>query len=227
MRKIKSAFDPGNLANPDKILPIATRGAARRAAPQYLRAVIELLKQNRAAGRAVSISGLGTKFKTDKKTTLSAAGLSQILDIDKLNYTVTAQAGCALKDVAAQLAERGMYLPVPAARGSIGGAFAAKTFTDFADYITGIDFLLPDGIFISLGGKHVKNSAGYDLPRLLHGSMGAYAFITALTIRIFAEPAQKITRNEFEFFKPSAQAALVKKIFDADNLFNPFIFGGT
>ncbi|MDR1123646.1 MAG: FAD-binding oxidoreductase [Elusimicrobiota bacterium] len=227
MRKIKAAFDPENLANPDKILPIATRGAPR-AAPQYLCDIIERIKQNRAAGRAMIITGLGTKFKTRgrDKAALSSAGLNQVLDIDKVNYTVTAQAGCALKDIAALLAERGMYLPVPAARGSIGGAFAAKTFADFADYITGIDFLLPDGVFISLGGKHVKNSAGYDLPRLLHGSMGAYAFITALTVRTFAAPAPKAAQRKFEFFRPCAQAALIKKVFDSDNLFNPFVFGG-
>ncbi|MDR0734567.1 MAG: FAD-binding oxidoreductase [Elusimicrobiota bacterium] len=227
MRKIKTALDPKNLANPDKILPISTRSLARRTgAPQYLFNIIEQIKLNRAAGRSTIINGLGSKFKADRKIALSAAGLNQILDIDNANYTITAQAGCALKDIAAQLAEHNMYLPVPAARGSIGGAFSAKTFWNFADYITGLDFILSDGTFISLGGKHVKNSAGYDLIRLLHGGIGAYAFITALTVRTFAAPAPKTVQNKFEFFKPCASAALVKKVFDADNLFNPFLFGG-
>lgn len=218
-RKIKKELDGKNLANPDKVIPIST-GRRQNAAPAYAQEIIEAAKRVRSA----TIAGLSTKLR--RAPSISLAALDKIIDIDKVNYTVTAQAGASLKNIEKQLAAHGMYLPVPAAAGSIGGAFAAKTFLDFSDYIIGIDLVLPGGAFISLGGKHVKNSAGYDLIRLLHGSMGAYAIITALTVRTFAQPAPKQPKREFEIFKPSPLARRLKNAFDPQNVFNPFIFDG-
>jgi len=172
----------------------------------------------------VTIAGLNTKLKADKKNLLEMGGFNKILDIDAANYTVTAQAGISLKALAQKLSTHNMRLPVPAVRGSLGGAFAAKTFVNLADYITGLDFILPDGSFISLGGKHVKNAAGYDLIRFLHGSMGAYALITAITLRTFTQPYAAQKENKFEIFRPSPILTKLKNVFDEKNLFNPFIF---
>lgn len=226
-KKIKTAFDPANIANPDKIIPIATGATSKPAQPpMYVREIIKLIKRNYSAGRPLTITGLNTKLKTKDKNILSSAALDNVIDIDELNYTATVQAGCSVKDLAKKLAKYKMFLPVPAVPGSIGGVYGAKTFTDFADYITGMDFVLADGTFISIGGKHVKNAAGYDLIRLLHGSMGAYAFITAFTVRTFAAKPQKMAENSFTLFKPSEITLKLKKVFDEKNIFNPFIFGG-
>ena len=223
-RKIKTAVDPRGVSNPDKVLPVATAGTKHTPAPEYLHTIIAQIKQNYKTGKAITITGLNTKLKADKKNSLSMAGFNKILDIDAANYTATVQAGVSLKELAQKLAAHNMHLPAAAARGSIGGAFAAKTFYNLADYITGLDFILPDGSYISLGGKHVKNSAGYDLIRFLHGGMGAYALITALTIRTFAAPPVARKENKFELFKPDAVLTKLKNVFDEKNLFNPFIF---
>jgi FAD/FMN-containing dehydrogenase len=226
-KKIKKAVDPYNVANPDKVLPIASTNENKFAqnAPAYLAPIITQIKEAAVAQKPLIISGLKTKFKTKEKT-LDLSSLNQILDIDKKNYTATVQAATPLRHLEKELAANNMYLPISGAKGTVGGVFAAKTFNNLADYITGLDFILADGAFISLGGKYIKNSAGYDLIRFLAGSQGGYAVITALTIRTFAKKQKPQKQNTFEFFKPNALEIKLKKVFDENNILNPFIFRG-
>ncbi|MDR1684589.1 MAG: FAD-binding protein [Elusimicrobiota bacterium] len=221
-KNIKAAIDPLNLANPDKVLPVFNAADLKPAKqpPECLKDIRARLKE----GGPFTIAGLNTKLKAAKKDILDIKKLNQILDIDKTNYTLTAQAAASVKDIAAELKKHHMYLPIPPVKGSIGGAFAAKTFLDLADYVTGIDFILPGGAFVSLGGKFVKNAAGYDLIRFLAGSQGAYALITALTIRAFAFEPHKQKERAFKLFTPDETDKKLKKVFDPHNILNPFIF---
>ena len=41
---------------------------------------------------------------------------------------------------------------------------------------------------MDLGGKVVKNVAGYDVPRMLIGSWGAFAVILELTFKLYTRP---------------------------------------
>ena len=105
----------------------------------------------------------------------------------------------------------------------MGGVYASKIFEDMADYITALEFVLPDGTFIRLGGKYIKNAAGYDIIRFLSGSQGFYAAITALTIRVFTlKPAARPQRDLAEFI-PAKEHLRLKKVFDAHNIFNTFM----
>jgi len=221
-KRVKNALDPAALANPDKIIPLSPSEQPRQNAPGYLADIVDKMKQ--AAGAKLTIAGQNTKLKTKNKNVLDISALDKITDIDKVNYTVTAQAAVSLKDLAKELQKHNMYLPVPVAKGTLGGVFAAKTFEDLEDFVTGLDFLLPDGTFISLGGKYVKNAAGYDLIRFLSGSSGAYGLITALTIRTFAAPPAAQKPKSFELFKPGIYETALKKVFDPANIFNSFIF---
>jgi FAD/FMN-containing dehydrogenase len=227
-RKIKNKIDPLAIANPDKVLPVATTNPANRqmCPPDCLTDLIIKIKSNYKTRTKAVIAGLNTKLKASKNNLLDITVLNKITDIDKVNYTVTIQAAKSLKDAAKELTEHGMYLPVPEAKSSVGGAFAAKSYPGFEDYVTGIEFILPNGTYIKLGGKFVKNAAGYDVLRFLAGSQGSYALITALTVRAFAArpPAQK--QNQFKLFEPSKYHRLLKEVFDPENLFNAFIFDG-
>lgn len=218
-KRIKNALDPKYLANPDKVLPIASENKIKTAAPEY---ILDLTQQ---LAEPITVCGLKTKIKPQGKC-IDISMLNKITDIDKTNYTVTVQAATAVKKLAEELGKNNMYLPIPSVEGSIGGTFAAKTFNTLEDFITGIDFVLPDGTFISLGGKHVKNAAGYDIIRFLSGSRGAYAMITSLTIRIFAVRPETQKQNTFSLFEPSEYEKKLKKVFDPSNILNPFIFGG-
>ena len=52
------------------------------------------------------------------------------------------------------------------------------------DQIIGIRYVDPTGQIIKGGGRVVKNVAGYDLPKLLTGSMGTLGIIAELTLKV-------------------------------------------
>ncbi len=67
------------------------------------------------------------------------------------------------------------------------------TFGSISDLILGLNYIDPTGTQISVGGRTVKNVAGYDLTRLLVGSLNTIGLITQATLRTWAIP-QQITR---------------------------------
>ncbi|PKM98731.1 MAG: FAD-binding oxidoreductase [Elusimicrobia bacterium HGW-Elusimicrobia-3] len=244
---IKRAFDPAGLANPDKILPVASdRPAAKSgelagtfvfpaksALGPEARGIVDELRLRAAAGTPTAVTGLGTRLKSD-----AAAGGAQPLDlrslagpaeIDAENLTARVQAGLPLKEFRAQLAAAGFRLDLPALEGSVGGLIASKVCPEIRGLLLGLEIVTAEGEILELGGKTVKNVAGYDAVRLLCGSMGAYGVILAATFALaaghdeaagtFAEPA---TWNAFE---PSELHRRLKREFDPRNLLTPWLYG--
>ncbi|EDY39266.1 glycolate oxidase chain [Cyanobium sp. PCC 7001] len=132
-------------------------------------------------------------------TALSCARLNRILEHNPGDFTITVEAGTPLVAVQQALAHHGQWLPVdwpwgsgPAGEGSgsIGGLVARgqaggyrQRYLGVRDQLIGIHLLRSDGVAARAGGKVVKNVAGYDLMRLLCGSWGSLALITAVTLR--------------------------------------------
>ena len=52
------------------------------------------------------------------------------------------------------------------------------------DQIIGVSFVTSEGVVVKGGGRVVKNVAGYDLPKLLTGSLGTLGIITQLTLKV-------------------------------------------
>lgn len=57
----------------------------------------------------------------------------------------------------------------------------------------GLEVVLPTGEIITLGGKLLKNNAGYDLMQLMIGSEGTLGIITKAWIRLAPRPAASAT----------------------------------
>lgn len=224
-KKIKTEFDPKNISNPDKILPVASQSRLGATLPSDLETlkIIECVKQAYGAKTSLNIVGLKTKYRPSEGTVLDLSYLNKITEIDAENLLLTVQAGAGVKTVAEELLKHKLYLPFQTCKGSMGGVYASKIFDDMADYITALEFILPDGTFIRIGGKYIKNAAGYDLIRFLSGSRGFYAAITALTIRVFTVKPTARPQRDFAVFTPTKEHLRLKKIFDAQNIFNPFI----
>ena len=224
-KKIKTEFDPKNISNPDKILPVASQSRLSATLPQDEQTIkiIESVKQAYAAKTPVNIVGLKTKYRPKDGSVLDLSSLNKITEIDTENLLLTVQSGVSVKAAAEELLKQNMFLPFPSCKGSMGGVYASKTFQDIADYITAVEFVLPDGTFIRLGGKYIKNAAGYDIIRLLSGSQGFYAAITSLTIRVFTVKPSAQPQRDFSVFTPTKESLRLKKVFDAHNIFNPFI----
>ncbi|MFH1620301.1 MAG: FAD-linked oxidase C-terminal domain-containing protein [bacterium] len=239
-RKVKGAFDPEGLANPDKLNPVETssgqavlrplRGNRSAAADS----VIGKVKERFRRGAPSVITGLKTKFPPSAGDyapgeELPLSGADGILELDRGNCTVTAESGAALISLKKKLSAEGLHLHVPDMPGTLGGLLATRAWTPVRELVLGLDLLLPDGSVVCLGGKVMKNVAGYDLTKLVLGSCGAYGVILSATMRLHARPAGTGRKNAIapaRTFVPGYHHIRLKKVFDPGNLFNPWLFAG-
>ncbi len=130
--------------------------------------------------------------------------LSGILDYDPGEYTFTALAGTPITEVDRPLAEHGQYLPFDpplAERGAtLGGTVAAGLsgagrvrFGGVRDFLIGVRFVDGQGRLVRGGGKVVKNAAGFDLPKLMVGSLGSLGVLVEITFKVFPRPEARRT----------------------------------
>lgn len=131
----------------------------------------------------------------------STANLNAVIDYPARDMTVTVQAGLRAEALAALLAEQQQQLPIDipqAHRATLGGAVACNTsgprrfgYGTLRDYVIGIAAVDAHGRLFHAGGRVVKNVAGYDLCKLLVGSLGTLAVITQLTFKLRPLPESR------------------------------------
>ena len=209
---IKKATDPNALANPLKILPVHYAEEARPSIeipPAYQKAQ-EML----SCGKPFCLVGKNSRLKTKEQNCFSTKSFNQILDIDTANYTVTAEAGVAVKDLLAQLNQQHLFCALSPSDGTIGGAVASGCAPWIYAHLLGVEALLPDGSYIRYGGKCVKNAAGYPLTRLFAGSQGKFGIITRLTLRVFANKREVPADKPFQPLQTNLWWESLKKALD-------------
>ncbi len=196
--RVKSALDPAGLANPDKMFPLA--GAPASGHP-YIRPpsappgeqALHLVEKVREAppGAAFRVRGASTRLPgatPDGAVELLTAGMNRIVDLDRKNLTLTVEAGISLHGLHRELGAQGFHLRLPKVGGTLGGLLAARPWPGIREDLLGMRLLLSNGDVVELGGKVVKNVAGYDLPRLVLGSWGAFGVILEATFKLSARP---------------------------------------
>ena len=174
-------------------------------APLAPATVPELIEFVRSAERILAI-GAGTKPRLSQVdvTKVSLARLQGIVEYEPSEFTFTALAGTPIKHLAAALAERGQYLPFDPflvdSGATLGGTVAAglsgpgrARFGGIKDFILGVRFIDGLGRLLRVGGKVVKNAAGFDLPEFFVGSLGRFGVLTELTFKVFPVPAATLT----------------------------------
>lgn len=152
------------------------------------KSLIERVREKAAAKEELWVLGNGTKtakeLREGKSEVLLTRPLSSIVELDRANYTVTVEAGILPRELKASLEPEGFYVPIPLVPGTLGGLLATKPHPGLRRGILGMRALLADGSVVDLGGKVVKNVAGYDVPRLLLGSWGTLAIILEVTLKL-------------------------------------------
>lgn len=130
---------------------------------------------------------------------ISLSQLTGIIEYEPAEYTFTAYAGTPVHEVQEALRENQQYLPcdplLVEAGATLGGSLAANLsgsrryrYGGLRDFILGLRVVDGVGQHFRCGGKVVKNSAGFDLPKFFVGSLGAYGLITEATFKVFPEP---------------------------------------
>jgi glycolate oxidase FAD binding subunit len=130
---------------------------------------------------------------------LDLSGLSGVTAYDPAEFTFTALAGTRLAEVARLLAEHGQFLPFDpplVERGAtLGGTVAAGLsgpgryqYGGVRDFLIGARYLDGEGRLITAGAKVVKNAAGFDLPKLMVGSLGRLGVLVELSFKVFPRP---------------------------------------
>lgn len=164
-----------------------------------------------AAGLAVVVRGGGTKLDWGAPPSrcdlvLSTTRLEGIVDHEPADLVCVARAGTTLAALQARLAstegfrQRLMLDPPHADGATLGGVVATAAsgplrtrFGTPRDLVIGASFVLSDGTIGRSGGKVVKNVAGFDVAKLLAGSLGTLAVITELAVRLHPLPAASAT----------------------------------
>jgi glycolate oxidase FAD binding subunit len=133
-------------------------------------------------GAAASRPGIG----------LSLRQLCRVIDHSPQDLTVTVEAGVTWAELTQRLAAEKQRLPfdVPdGGRATVGGILATslngpRQFACGAiqDYVLGIRAVDGRGTAFAGGGRVLKNAAGYNMCRLLVGSLGAFGVITQATL---------------------------------------------
>lgn len=216
MRRIHQAMDPKNLANRGKMFPPDGSQPAAEPAPAVGRptpqtpallrpeTVAEVQEAVRSCSRALP-RGAGTKpaLSTPSEaevTVLDMRSLSGVVQYEPAEFTFTALAGTPVAEVAALLASHGQYLPFDPllvdAGATLGGTVAAGLsgprryrYGGVRDFILEVRFVDGQGQLVRGGGKVVKNAAGFDLPKLMVGSVGRLGALVELTFKVFPSPA--------------------------------------
>ncbi|HME40821.1 MAG TPA: glycolate oxidase subunit GlcE [Steroidobacteraceae bacterium] len=163
-----------------------------------LATLIDRVLAARAHGSPVEIRGGGTKFfygEPPKGEPLDVTPLAGIASYEPTELVVTVRAGTLLANLEAALEEQGQCLPFEpprfAAGGTVGGMVAAglsgparANAGGVRDHVLGLTLLDGRGQLLTFGGQVAKNVAGYDVSRLMAGSLGVLGVICEVSLKV-------------------------------------------
>jgi glycolate oxidase len=146
---------------------------------------------------------------------------NRILEIDRQNLTAWVEPGVITANLHATVEELGLlYPPDPGSSAicTIGGNVAENAgglrglkYGVTRNYVLGLEVVLPNGDIVIVGGKSVKDVAGYSLKDVLIGSEGTLGVFTRILVRLIPKPAASRTMLAY-FDRMSDAAELVSAI---------------
>lgn len=166
---------------------------------QFREQIIEAGKQN----QVLSIQGGNTKSwygNPSQSPILSTTSYQGILDYQPEELVITACAGTPIAEIESTLAKKNQILPFEPPHfgddATFGGVIAAGlagpariSAGNLRDFVLGTRLMDGRGEDLSFGGKVMKNVAGYDVSRLLPGSLGTLALLLEASVKVLPKPA--------------------------------------
>ncbi len=197
-----------------------------------LQVLIDRVQSAREAGAQLCIRGGGTKDfygEAPQGEALDTRVLEGTSSYEPTELVVTTRCGTLLAELEALLATKGQCLPFepphfayspeaaalsPRRRGAtVGGMVAAglsgparAAVGSVRDHVLGATMLNGRGEVLTFGGQVMKNVAGYDVSRLLAGSLGTLGVILEVSLKVMpVAPATVTLRLEMDQASALAQ----------------------
>ena len=186
----------------------------QRIQPESTADIVDIVRSQAEARRPLAIEGSGSKSglgrPVEADVLLSVRNLSGITSYQPDELVLTAWSGTPMREIWDALAEKQQHLAFePAASalygsgneaGTLGGVLASNlsgprrpSAGAARDHFLGFSAVNGLGEEFKAGGKVVKNVTGYDLPKLLAGSMGTLAVLLEVTVKVLPAPEKQRT----------------------------------
>jgi glycolate oxidase FAD binding subunit len=176
-----------------------------------LDALIDQVRRAIAERRPLMIRGGGSKHwygeqhgAAEDAVLLDTRGHSGVIDYDPSELVISARCGTPLAELEAVLAAGGQMFacepPHFGAGATVGGCIAAglsgprrASAGSVRDFVLGAKLINGRGQHLAFGGQVIKNVAGYDVSRLLAGSLGILGVITEVSLKVVPRPPVETT----------------------------------
>lgn len=167
----------------------------------------ERIREAASSGARLSIRGGGTKQfygNAVDAETLEMAEYTGVVDYQPRELTLTARAGTRLEVIEALLAKNNQMLPFEPPHfgqaATLGGCVASGLSGPRRHYagavrdaVLGVKVMDGRAQVLRFGGQVIKNVAGYDVSRLLVGSMGTLGLLLEATVKVLPCPENECT----------------------------------
>jgi len=173
-------------------------GAAVR--PGSREEIAEIVKFAVAENLAVIPTGARTKLgmglpPARYDVALDMMRLDRVIAYDPADLTLSVEAGHSLSKLLGVLGDHRQFLPllVPYfSRTTVGGTIASgvdsplrQYYGTARDFVLGMEYVTGEGVLAKSGGRVVKNVSGYDLHKLMIGSLGTLGVIVSVNFKTF------------------------------------------
>lgn len=202
-RDLGSACAVGAAGPRDAVAGVAPSLVARPASAEQVCAVMAAAARH---GVVVVPRGAGTKLGWGRPPervdlVLDTTAMGAVIDHAAGDLVVEVEAGALLEEVAAVVAVAGQRLSLDVTHpgATVGGTLGAnasgplrRSAGTARDLMIGCSVVRADGVLAHAGGRVVKNVAGYDVGKLVIGSLGTLAVLTRAVFRLHPLPAARV-----------------------------------
>ncbi|MFJ2989833.1 glycolate oxidase subunit GlcE [Collimonas sp. NPDC087041] len=170
-----------------------------------------------AAHRPLEIRGSGSKAWYGQQVQgelLDTRGYNGVIDYEPTELVITARCGTPLSEIEALLAQHNQMLPFEPPHFGIGATLGGMLASGLSgpsrqavgalrDFVLGAVLMDGKGDVLHFGGQVMKNVAGYDVSRLLAGSLGTLGLILEMSVKVLPRPIASSSRR-FELSQADA-----------------------
>jgi glycolate oxidase FAD binding subunit len=173
----------------------------------YIEKLAQAIRSAVRRGEPLCLRGSGSKAFYGEPCSgeaLDVTGYKGIVQYEPTELVITARAGTPVAEVESALAERGQMFAFepphfgPAA--TIGGCVAAglsgprRAYAGAVrDFVLGVRMIDGRGEDLSFGGQVMKNVAGFDVSRLVVGSLGTLGLLLEVSFKVLPRPPEEVT----------------------------------